>query len=197
MKKILLLIAMDFLAMTICFGQTKKQSQSQIQIKKTIIGFLKWYKREEADTTKAPYSLTTGGYPDTTTIARIDRDGVEQYLDIFRKSDFVSEIYIDGLRDYFLDVDKLLINGPIMHDLVKIPGMDIDFALKTFEPEAILDHIDNGRITKLYIIYNKATVSLHISRYIDMLFILTRQNNKWYIDYIGDDATKKDSFFLQ
>jgi hypothetical protein len=182
---------------SLCFGQSKKVNPNQIKIKETIIGFLRWYKQFDNDTTKATYSLIKGGYPDTTTVVRIDKNGVESYLNAFRKSKFVSETYIDGLRDYFFYIDEGLATAPKVHDLVKIQGMDIDFALHTFEPEAILDHIDNSRISKLYIIYNKALVTLHISKYIDLLFVLTRQNNKWLIDYMGDDATNKNSFFLQ
>ncbi|HEY0176818.1 MAG TPA: hypothetical protein VGC08_10595, partial [Pedobacter sp.] len=107
------------------------------------------------------------------------------------------ETYIDGLRRYFFDIDEGLATAPKVQDMVKIPGMDIDFVLQTFEPEAILDHIDHSKISKLYIIHNKALATLHLSKYIDLLFVLTRQNNQWLIDYMGDSATNKNSFFLQ
>jgi len=69
--------------------------------------------------------------------------------------------------------------------------------LFTFEPEAILDHISECRITKCYVIYNKALVKLNISDHIDMIFTLTKINEKWLIDYIGHDAADQKSFFRQ
>jgi hypothetical protein len=197
MRNTLFVIAICLLSTNFCFSQTKKYQTGEIKIKETIIGFLKWYKAEQKDTSNKGYSFIKGGYPDTTTQERIDRDGIEKYLDRFRKSGFVSETYINDLRGYFVDIEKLLEKIPKHNDLVKIPGMDIDFVLQTFEPEAILDHIDSSRIEKLYIIYNKALIKLHVSQHIDMLFILTKRNDKWLIDYAGHDATDEKSFFRQ
>ena len=197
MKKTLIITAVFLLPISFCFGQTKKYSPQNTAIQKTIIGFLNWYKLEEENTGKVDYSFTKGGYPDTTTRIRIDKDGVEKYLDHFKKSNFVSETFTDNLRDYFMNIDKSMETMPKYNDLVKIEGMDIDFVLQTFEPEAILDHIGQSRLDKVYIVYNKALVKYHAYKNIDMIFILTEKNKKWLIDYIGHDATDEKSFFRQ
>ena len=90
-------------------------------------------------------------------------------------------------------------NGrPIMKDLVKIDGLDRDMVLQTFEPDEILDHINESKIQKLTIIYNKALVSLKISKHIALLFVLTKlRNGQWLIDYMGHDCTDLNSFFRQ
>ena len=198
MRKLLFFIIIYSLLISVAFGQAKNHQIRNPKIKSTITGFLKWYKSYESDTVKRTYHLIKGGYPDTTTQQRIDKDGVEHYLDDFRKSGFVSEAYIDNFRHYFIAIDEDLKLRPIMKDLVKINGMDTDFALQTFEPEEILDHIDGSKIEKLTVIYNKAIVSLKISRHIVLLFILSKQrNNQWLIDYMGHDATDLNSFFRQ
>jgi hypothetical protein len=151
------------------------------------------------DTSKKSYSVVKGGYPDTTTKTRIDANGLELYLAEFRKSQFVSESFINNFRAYFLEIDKQLSTLPIGHDLQKLPviGLDSDPVLLTFEPEMILDHIKESKITNTYIIYKKALVRLYISKYIAMVFVLSKINDQWKIDYLGGDATGKDSFFKQ
>jgi hypothetical protein len=198
MIKSFIVIIVCFLLLGTCFAQTETHQSNKLKIKTTITGFLKWYKLYESSAPKTNFRFIKGGYPDTTTKQRIDKDGVEQYLDDFRKSGFVSEAYIDNLRHYFMDIDEDLKLQPIMKDLVKINGMDTDFALQTFEPDEILDHIDESKIQKLTVIYNKAIVSLKISKHVILLFILSKQrNNQWLIDYMGHDATDLNSFFRQ
>src|ERR1700709_1466609 len=107
MKTLLFLIIFSLLT-NIAFGQSGKHRIRSPKINSVVVGFLKWYKLYDRDTVKKTYSLIKGGYPDTTTKQGIDRNGVEIYLDDFRKSGFVSEAYIDNFRHYFLDIDKEL-----------------------------------------------------------------------------------------
>ena len=176
-----------------CFGtsicQTNKLQKNTAQIKKTIVNFLKWYKKDQKDTSKKTYSTLRGGYPDTTTKPYIDTGGLEMYLNHFRQTGYVTESYLDALRNYFKEIGEGLKAAPKTKDLVKINGMDIDFVLGTFEPEMILDHIKEGRFDKICIIYNKAIVRFRISKVIKVLFTLTRIKNNWMIDYIGYDNT--------
>jgi hypothetical protein len=173
-----------------CFGQTINHKDiNKIKIERTIINFLNWYKIDDQDTTKVSYAFIKGGYPDTTTKQRIDMDGVELYFTHLRKAGYFSESYINDLREYFRNIDNGLQAAPKLKDLVAIPGLDGTWILKTFDSDMILDHIKKGRFDKIAVIYNKAIVRFRISKIVIMLFTMTRENNKWLIDYIGYDNT--------
>lgn len=197
MKKNLFAILVSLFIGYTCFGQTKTAPAEAAKIKKTIIGFLEWYRAESNDTTTKPYRIFKGGYPDTTTKVRVDTAGLIQYLDSFRKSGFVSEAYINNLFIDFLNKDKRLSAYPIMKELIQIPELNDQYILNTFEPEEILNHIDGSKITHAYIIYKKALVRLYISKYVSMVFTLTKVDGKWLIDYLGGDATANNSLFGQ
>lgn len=200
MKKILLIILPLFFCSQsgICQIKSKQQNSDSHKIEKTVSNFLKWYKSRENDTAKngtsrPSYSLTKGGYPDTTTKQVINMEGVEVYLSYLRKSGYFSESYLNDLRQYFKEIDKGMQTAPKTNTLIAVPGLNTDWILKTFEPEMVLDHIKNGRFDKVNIIYNKAIVRFRISKVVQMLFTLTKINNKWLIDYIGYDNTYKFS----
>jgi hypothetical protein len=193
----LLYLMLFVCAVNICNAQKPVAPADRAAIRNTIVHFLKWHKNFEADTSRRPYQITKGGYPDTTTGVRIDFEGLEQYLNEYLKTQLVSETFINNLRLYFRDIDKNLALMPIQNGLQKIDGLDIDPVLKTYDTDEITDHIDQSKITQLHIIYNKALVSVHFSTYTDMLFTLTREQKHWKIDYAGADGTGKYSLFRQ
>ncbi|MGZ3755161.1 MAG: hypothetical protein ACXVAY_05675 [Mucilaginibacter sp.] len=175
-----------------------QKSGNKARIEKTITDFLKWYKIEEADTSQKNYSIAKGGYPDTTTDFRIDSPGLEKYLAHFRSTGFVSETYLNYLRDYFTEIDQRLKEDTTHRkEMLKVDGLDTDWILNTFEPDAILDHIEEGRFDKIEVLYNKAMARFRISKSLQLLFTLTRYKNHWMIDYIGYDASYKYSFARQ
>ena len=119
---------------------------------------------------------------------RVDKVGVERYLDFLRSSTFLSETYLNNLRAYFEKIDKILTKSPPISigSIVKIDGLDLDFVLQSFEPEQILDHIDDGKLEEVLIMENKAIAKFNISQtYTKMLFTLTKENGVWLIDNIG------------
>lgn len=175
-----------------------QKSRNKAGIEKTITDFLKWYKIEEADTSRKNYTITKGGYPDTTTDLRIDSAELERYLAHLRKADYLSDTYLNYLRDYFTEIDQgLKAEKGHRKELYKVNGLDTDWILSTFEPDAILDHIKDGQFDKIEIIYNKAMARFRISKSLQLLFTLTRYKNNWLIDYIGYDASYKYSFARQ
>ncbi len=92
------------------------------------------------------------------------------------------------MRGYFYEIDKILITSPPVRigSIVKIDGLDLDFILQSFEPEQILDHIDEGKLDEVLVLENKAIVKFNISSTsTKMLFTLTNEKNHWLIDYIG------------
>ncbi len=183
-----LLLIFIYLLPTASFAQVKKVPLEQAEINKTIMGFLKWYKTRLPSTAPKNYSIATGGYPDTTTQKRINWEGVEKYLNEVRESKFVSENFIDSRRRYIVSINKVLEQTPPLKELRKMYGMDTDFIFPSDEPEEVLDHIDKARIRKLDVIYNKAIVSMYFSKYVNVVFTLTKgENKRWYIDYMGYD----------
>ena len=75
--------------------------------------------------------------------------------------------------------------------------MDTDFHLHTFEPEIILDNLNNAVVEKSLIIYNKALISINFSKEANLIFALTKDDKRWKIDYLGPDNTSDESFFRQ
>lgn len=191
MKKILL--ATLLLSVTICHAQ---QKTSIGVIKNTVISFLKWHKSGGEYKQGELYFVPRYDGKDSVK-TYFDTDSLEMYYNNFRKSGFVSEQYINELKDYFNFYGKFI--GPKREagEIIKIDGLDQDIILNTFEPEAILDHLNKATITKSLVIYNKALLGINFSKGVDMIFILTKSDKKWLIDYIGADNTSEISFFRQ
>lgn len=166
------------------FGQSRQGIFDKKVIKSSVFGFLEWYKKKLSDTTQNNYLLAKGGYPDTTTSRRIDFSGVEKYLEELRKSGYLSENYLCGLQGYFKDIDDTLLKMDTKKDLIPVSGLDVDFILRTGEPESILNQLNKAKILKIYVAYDKSIVKLKIST-IGMLFTLSRFGTVWKIDYVG------------
>lgn len=191
--KTLIIFASLFL---ICSQITLTQTKENQSIKNTIIDFLKWHKADGEYVSGEVYFVPRYD-PIDSKITYFDKDSLELYYNNFRVSKFVSEKFIHNLKDYFNYYGKSI--GPKRNpgEIVKIDGLDRDIVLNTFEPEAILDHLDKAKLDKIRIIYNKALVRLVIRKEVKMLFVLTRWKENWQIDYIGYDNTYKYSFGRQ
>lgn len=184
------------LLILICFkGFSQSKSSNKSQIKSTILNFLEWYKFKKADTrSNIGYSLIKGGYPDSITQRLINFDGVEKYLIILNQEDFLSQTFLNNIRNYFVEVNQNLKLIQPSNQLIPIPGLENDIVLGTIEPDAILNNFQKGTFDKVFIIYDKALVRLRISKYLKLIFTLTKDKNKWRIDYIGYDNSYKNSF---
>lgn len=187
MKKIVFMFFVYLIPLT-CFCQVNQAKVERANINKTIINFLKWYKVRLNDTARKSYVIAKGGFPDTTTQRRISWDGVEMYLNEVKKSNFFTDGFIDAMRRNFERIDSIMVRVHPGSDLNKIPGMDADFVFPTYEPESFLDHIDKAEIRKLHVLNKKARVSMNFSKYTNLVFTLTKgENKRWYIDYMGYD----------
>ncbi|WP_431291835.1 hypothetical protein [Pedobacter sp. P26] len=178
---------------------TCNKSYSQVYdkaIKGTIVKFLKWHKEGKEEKLGEYYFVPR--YDGTGDRKRyFDRDSLELYYNNFRHSGLISELYIEQLKEYFNYYEKFLGDKPKDGELIKIEGLDQDIVLNTFEPEEILENIGTLKITKILVIYNKALVGINFKRNVNMIFQLTKTDNKWLIDYIGGDNTNKNSAFSQ
>lgn len=195
MKK-LIIVLIYLLFINNCFGQITKKNIEEDKIKITIIKFLNWHKNAGEYSSGSSYFVPRYNDLDTT-ITNFDQDSLERYYNGFRKSKFVSERYINQLKDYFNYYGKYIGPKPKPGEIVKIDGLDQDIILNTLEPEIILDNIGKAVVTKSLIIYDKALIGINFKNGVDMIFILTKENKAWVIDYLGADNTNKNSFFRQ
>lgn len=193
MKKIIIIIIL--ISSFNGFSQTKSIIDKE-KIKKIIIDFLKWHKEGGEYVSGEIYFVPRYDSIDNK-ITYFDNDSLEQYYNNFRKSNYVSESYVNSLKDYFKYYGKFI--GPKRNpgEIVKIDGLDRDIILNTFEPEEILEHIDIGRFNKINIIYNKALARFRIKKGLELLIVMTRIKDEWKIDYVGYDNSYKYSFGKQ
>ena len=122
---------------------------------------------------------------------------LELFYNNFRETSLFSEQYISQLKSYFDYYGKSI--GPKRKpgEIVKIDGLDKDIVLNTFEPEEILNHLNEGKFYLNYIIYNKSLVRFTIRDEIKLIFTLSKIGDKWLIDYIGYDNSEENSFGKQ
>ena len=192
-------IALSFILVS-CMANSLRAQTDEKLIEQTVINFLNWHKKPKIDSVNKKYTIIKNIIIDNKWKKQtIDKLGVEKELSFFKRSNFLSETYLNSMRQYYynigLEMDK---NPPIQRGaIVKIDGLDRDIVLDTFEPEVILDNLSNATITKSLIIYKKAMVGINFANGVDMIFILTKKNEKWLIDFIGPDNTNMDSFFNQ
>lgn len=188
MRRIILTAFVVSMWSTFSYGQ---QTEALIngQLKQTVIGFLTWYKDKGNHLMTAP--IVIGFNQDSIkrdSVVSINMPAVDQYLSNLKKSGYLSDVFLNDLRRTYTSVSDTLNKYPLLDYFGPIPGLESDLIFG-FEPEAILDHIETGRFIKIYSIYNKALVKFDISEFNQYLFIMTKVNSKWLIDYFGEDLT--------
>lgn len=104
----------------------------------------------------------------------------------------VTPAYLNTHREYFKAIDKNLERFERTSELTKINGMDGDLVLQTFEPEEVLDRLNEGKLHQIATIYRKAIISYQLHPQICLLFTLSF-DKKWNIDSVGYDNTRKGS----
>lgn len=181
-------------AINFCSAQVKLSQESKI--KSRVVNFLAWHKKGGENIPGPAYFVPRYDELDSAK-TYFDIDSLERYYNIFRKSKFVSEQYINQLKDYFNYYGKFIGPKRKPNEIIKIDGLDQDIILNTFEPELILDNLTRVTITKSLIIYNKALIGMNFTKGVDMIFILTKQNDDWEIDYIGPNNSSTQSLFRQ
>lgn len=141
-----------------------------------IRNFLKWYQLNYIEINSI--SLVDLKEDSLAAQYEINLKNIERYLDIFKKSGYVSEVYINNMRDYFKKANENLLktkqnDGPP-------EGFESDLVLFTQEPEDILKHLNSIKIEQISI--NKCKVHSLAS---DLIFTLKFQNGNFLIDKIA------------
>lgn len=191
MKKMFFAFIMCLVFLNLSFAQ-KRNNKGVVQIKQTIISFLSWYKINENKLYDS--SIITGFNTDTVKkglVVNINMKAVEKYLSNFKRSNYVSEVFLNGLRQTYQSVADTLVKYPLVDYFGPIGGLEADLIFG-FEPEDILDHIKEGHFTKIRIVYDKAIVKFDVTKINQYIFTLTKVDRNWLIDYFGLDRTNID-----
>lgn len=198
--KTLILMLIGTLLFSFSYGQGKA-NPNEVKIKETILNFLNWYRLEQiADTTKKTDTvkmykeIVVRKQLDTMIKVSIDMKEVENYLGYLKSSNCLSNTFLNNLRQYHQIIAnevELSPPYPAKEGTFAIPGFNCD-VIFGFEPEEILDHIKEGRFTKIYILYDKAIVKFDVTNLNQYLFTMTKVDDKWLIDDFGLDRTNLD-----
>jgi len=177
------------LILVVCLCTQLKAQIDEKSIEHTIVNFLHWHKNPGIDSLNKRYVIIKE-IPINQKLKRqtIDKKGVEKYLLFLKRSNYLSDAYLNNLRGYFYKIGEGLDRNPAIPKsaIVKIDGLDLDFILQTFEPEEILDFIDHGLFKQIAIVSNKAIAQFYIpDNSTKLLFTLTKVNDKWLIDDLG------------
>lgn len=204
MKKLILAFTCS-LFFSFSYGQGKNYAE-EAKIKKAILSFLHWHKLDQIeDTTKKENSrkmhhpIIVRKQIDTMIKVSIDMAGVEEYLKHLKSSNVISDTFINDLRQYHQKIaDEIELWKPfqVKDSEFAIPGLNCDVIFGC-EPEAILDHIKDGKFTKVYQVYDKALVKFDVTAINQYVFVLTKLDNKWLIDYFGFDSTNVEKILKQ
>ncbi|MCQ6960040.1 hypothetical protein [Mucilaginibacter aquariorum] len=172
------------------FSQQRKDA-NKANIKQVCINFLKWYKTNNEKLATTP--LVVGFNPDSVkkdSILKIDMNSVETYLANFKKSGYVSDVFLNNLRLIYKRVSDTLVLHPVKDYFGPVPYLESDLIFG-FGKDEILDHIKNAKIRHFMCIYNKALIALRLSSTTELVFTLTREGARWQIDYIGFNGDNK------
>ncbi|MFD1256298.1 hypothetical protein ACFQ3S_05775 [Mucilaginibacter terrae] len=169
--------------------EKKKVQPAYSDIKKTITNYLYWYKKHGTHLETVP--IIWGYNQDTIkkdSVLKVRMPAVEVYLSNFKKSNLVSENFLNDLRVIYKTVSDGLARHPVKDYYGPLPGLQADL-LFGFEPEETFDHIHEGKFTNIYVMDDKALVKFVISKSNIFIFTLTKTKGKWLIDSQGDGAS--------
>ena len=151
-----------------------------VQVKKSIVDFLKWYKVNLNKANNFPILVkdSCGNY-------EVSKKAYKDYLNYLLSSKLVSTRYAGYWETYFKDKANELKDNPIQSDVPE--GFDFDFILITQEPELILNRIDRMKLNIVSMSDSVAMVSLKIPNddTIEYEFEMYKSKAGWQIGYIA------------
>jgi len=183
------ILSICILLSSFSYGQS---SSEKIKIKDSIVGFLNWFKKNGNSIEKRP--IVTGFNATNIkgdSVVKVNMSAVDEYLANLKKSNYVSDLFLVPIKIRYKEVSDALLKSPLIDYFGPIGGLESD-PIFGFEPAQILDHINEGRFTKIYILYDKAIVKFDIPKLNQSIFTLTKIDEIWLIDYFGADRTNFD-----
>lgn len=199
-----ILIFLGLLYCSLSYGQRKVNTE-ELKIKKAVLEFLNWHMINESinikkiDSTKVYHPIIVRKQVDTMTKVVIDMLAVEHYLDYLRSSKVISETFLNNLRQYHQKIADEVAQWkpyPTKEGIFAIPGLNCDVIFGC-EPEEILDHIKEGKFSKIYRVYHKALIKFDVTRIHQYVFTLSKPDGRWLIDSFGFDSTNLENMNKQ
>ncbi|MBK0377885.1 hypothetical protein [Mucilaginibacter segetis] len=192
MKKKLILIFMLSAINLDTFSQKIKADDQKVLITGTCINFLNWYKLNADKLQSDP--ITKGFNTDYNvkkdSIVRIDMHAVDAYLNNFKQGGYVTDAFINHLRTVYQNVSDTLSLHPLKDYFGPVPYLEADL-LFGFDVDDILAQTKDAKVVSYLRIYDKALLSIKLNYTTELVFSLTRQSNKWQIDYVGFNGENK------
>lgn len=149
---------------------------------KTVVEFLRWYKRDHGSVDQMHLVQHAGVDYDSTKFYAVNFVGTENYLAQVKSSGYVSEKYLNTWRAYFKEQEDFMIKNP-QNDGPPY-GFEYDLVLMTQEVDQAMDAIDNIKVTDVNESGDSAVVKVDIMTKLG--FTLTKANGKWLIDDISN-----------
>ncbi|MBA4145355.1 MAG: hypothetical protein C0523_06310 [Cytophaga sp.] len=178
------LMALCFLIAFSCV--TKGNLSDKEIVEHQVKGFLAWYSNHweevSVDLINPIIENSMLDQPDSTRPYKINFKAAEIYLDVFRKSGFISEAYIETYRQYFKECQLEFEKEP--HYEGPPTGFEYDFIFRSQDYQYQRDNPDKAKTTEISITANKATVTIQYDEVYSYIYKLSKVNNDWLIDSI-------------
>lgn len=154
---------------------------------KTVKEFLKWYRDNEKRLGTFGMVNNCSTIYDSTKYYSVNFKSTEKYLTEMKKSGFISDKYINKWRQYFKKCETDFKNNPQFDGPPE--GFEYNFVMWSQEYEEDLANIDKSKIIKQKIDRNKSNLTLEFPSNTKLIYWLTNENNKWFIDDIENEHT--------
>ena len=160
---------------------------TEILPEQTVINFLKWYRDNEERVNKIRY--IKGGLKDTTTFYRIDFEAADKYFSELKKSNFLSDVFINDLRAYFKKGDENFVSHP--QNDGPADYFDFDLIMKSQDYMDVWTNLDKATVIEKTVSNNTAYIKLLFIGNYETKYRLTKINGKWLIDNIENAFADK------
>ena len=154
--------------------ETSNTTDSQ-QARQTVLDFLTWYKKNIAAINRFPLVNQKGEEPYSVNL----KNG-ERYLGYLKKSNLLTDKYLDNWRQYFKERNEGFRQNP--ENEGPPTGFEYDLVLLSQDVDMQLDSLSSLKIKKITVLNNSAKVKFKLIE--EYQFELLRRNNRWMINNI-------------
>jgi len=145
------------------------------QARQTVLDFLTWYKKNIAAINRFPLVNQKGEEPYSVNL----KNG-ERYLGFLKKSNFLTDQYLNNWRQYFKERNEGFRLNP--ENEGPPTGFEYDLVLLSQDVDMQLDSLSSLKIKKITVLNNSAKVNFKLIE--EYQFQLVRRNNRWMINNI-------------
>jgi len=154
--------------------ETLNTTDSQ-QARQTVLDFLTWYKKNISAINRFPLVNQKGEEPYSVNL----KNG-ERYLGYLKKSNLLTDKYLDNWRQYFKERNEGFRQNP--ENEGPPTGFEYDLVLLSQDVDMQLNSLSSLKINKIAVLNNSAKVNFKLIE--EYQFELLRRNNRWMINNI-------------